>query len=89
MGHSGPTERFSVDFPSRVLLHEPATLVGRVVRERANDIVGIRAEPIQSGETRVWMEQDIRVVHPAEEFARLRPPVKIDEVMKRNLEAMS
>lgn len=85
VGHSGPTERFSMDFPSRVLLHEPVTILGRVVREQANDIVGVRAELIQSGVLRVWMDQDIRVVHSAEEFVRHRPAVKMDEVMKRNL----
>jgi acyl-coenzyme A thioesterase PaaI-like protein len=86
-GHSGPTARFSIDFPSRVLLHEPVAIVGRVVREQADDVVGVRAEMIQSGVVRAWMEQDITVVHSAEEFMRLRPAVKMDEVMKRNLKA--
>jgi acyl-coenzyme A thioesterase PaaI-like protein len=86
-GHSGPTARFSVDFPSRVLLHEPVTMVGRVVKEQTHNVVSVRAEMIQSRVVRVWMEQDIIVISSAEEFSGLRPAVRMDDVMKRNLES--
>src|SRR5208283_4867909 len=83
-GQVGPTERFVIDFPSRVLVGEPSKLVGTVTIEHPQ-IVSVRAELIQAGLVRANMEQDIRVVYSREEFMKLRPAVKLDSVMERNL----
>jgi acyl-coenzyme A thioesterase PaaI-like protein len=83
-GRVGPTESFGISFPSRVLVGEPTKLIGTAMRETP-ETVSIKAELVQSGQVRAIMDQDIRVVHSREEFARLRPAVKLDPVMERNL----
>ena len=47
-GHVGVTSRFSVNFPSRVLLNEPVSIVGKVTKSERNS-VSVRGEIIQSG----------------------------------------
>jgi len=84
VGQVGPTERFSMDFKSRILVGKPLRLVGRVKRETPR-IVSVRAELIQGRTVRAFMEQDIRVVKDRKEFARLRPSVEITDVMAKNL----
>jgi len=84
-GIVGPTERFTINFPSRAFVGEPSKLVGRVTREDSQ-VVSVRADLIQAREVRATMDQDIRVVHSREEFMKLRPAVRIDSVMERNLQ---
>jgi acyl-coenzyme A thioesterase PaaI-like protein len=81
---SGPTMKFKVDFPSRIRVGEPIKLVGSVLKKTAKT-VSVRAELVQGSVLRAFMEQDIRVVKDLAEFRKLRPSVKIDRVMKRNL----
>ena len=81
---SGPTMKFAVGFPSRIKVGEPLKLVGRVVKQTTK-VVSVRAELLQAGVLRAFMEQDIRVVRDLAEFKKLRPSVKIDAVMKKNL----
>jgi acyl-coenzyme A thioesterase PaaI-like protein len=83
-GQVGPTERFAINFPSRVLIDEPAKLIGSALKEN-DEIVCVRAELIQQEQVRAWMEQDIRIVYSREEFMRLRPAVNVDSIMARNL----
>ena len=82
-GQVGPTERFQIEFVSRVLTGEKTRLVGRVVSEKS-DIVSVSAQIFQSEQMRAFMNQDIRVVKSIEEFRRLRPAVKFDSVMEKN-----
>jgi hypothetical protein len=84
-GIVGPTERFTIDFPSRVRIGEPTKLIGTVTGEDTQ-FVSVRAELIQTNEVRANMNQDIRIVHSREEFMRLRPTVRFDSVMERNLQ---
>ena len=79
----GPTMAFTVHFLGRVQVNQPAKLTGRVVKQTPS-MVYVHAELIQGGELRAFMDQDIRVVRDLTEFKRLRPNVKIDDVMKRN-----
>jgi acyl-coenzyme A thioesterase PaaI-like protein len=79
----GPTEQFKIEFVGRILIGEKSHLLGRVIKEEG-DTVSVRAEIFQKGELCAFMDQDIRVVKSREEFQRLRPAVKFDEVMQRN-----
>jgi hypothetical protein len=83
-GQVGPTERFQIEFLSRVLTNEKSRLVGRIVKEDS-DIVSVKAEIFQEEQLRAFMNQEMRIVRSREEFRKLRPAVKFDSVMEKNL----
>ena len=79
------TERYlAIDFVSKVAVRTPVRLEGRIMRETPEPVT-VRAELLQGGVVRAFMEQEVRVVKSKEEFRKLRPAAEITRVLEEML----